>query len=267
MKKKAFVLSGGGVLSAYQVGVLSKLDIPPDSPEHITKLYGVSGGALASIAYSYLGKDGSIKLFKDIKHRKDIFGYNITNLFRKDAVYTHKPLKKLIDRVVSNFKPMHEVSVGAVSLEYGFLRHFSNQGLTKEFVDMATASACIPGLVQPRKNYVDGAVIDNTPLKAAIKDGFTDITVILTENPTAAPPIMDTDNISVIDILLRSYELMRLDAFREDLRVCLLKNNELHYRDITLTIYALDQGRYSALDFNSEAIEALISEGIKARPL
>jgi predicted acylesterase/phospholipase RssA len=184
----AFVLSGGGALGAFEVGVLRQLwsnNIRPDA------LYGTSTGALNVAGYSFKGITYLENMWMSIKGIEDVFGSRgiLTPFYllfgNGMGIYSTKPLEKKLDGVV-NGQPSVKTCVCRVSLrttsaEYVYAYPTRINDL-KTFKKSVLASASTPILNDVVDGeYVDGGVRHIAPVGQAINDGADEIYVILAE--------------------------------------------------------------------------------------
>jgi len=91
-------------------------------------------------------------------------------LRKKSSVYDTSPLRKLLTKHLGQKNWPDNVCVGAVNLRSGMFEEIplrTPQGMTA--IDAVMASAAIPIVFPPVKNYVDGGVTDVTPLRRVFK--------------------------------------------------------------------------------------------------
>lgn len=188
--KTAFVLSGGGVLGAVQVGHLLALlerGIVPDM------LVGTSVGCLNA---SYIAANPTAEGARELARiwtglrSDDIFpGSAVRRVWqmvaRGDHICSNDGLRRLIERLaVRTFEetavPLH---VGATNLRTGEERWFSSGPLMPAML----ASCALPGIFPPVEidgdPYIDGGVVNNVPVSRAIDLDATRVYVL-----TCAPP-------------------------------------------------------------------------------
>ncbi len=184
----AFVLGGGGVLGAVEVGMLRALlerDIVPDL------VLGTSVGALNG---ALLASDPTLAVVE-----------RLTELWRtaNDAgheVYGDRPLRT-VRRALStgthlySSRPLHKrlaaelgerrfedlpvrLEVCAASIERAAEHWFT----TGPVVPAVVASAAVPGLLPPAEvdgeHYLDGGIVNSVPLGRAVEQGATRVFVL-----------------------------------------------------------------------------------------
>lgn len=297
---RALVLSGGGSKGAFQVGVIKGLAVKiyreqnggiKEQPPHDWVLpwdfaYGVSTGALQACAIAGGRFSDVLNMEKEwlkIKSYKDLFTKSFfwpLNLLFKDHLYGTKPLKRLINRVYSG-RGLLTVGVGVVETRSGTFRVFMNdEGLNKDaFKKMIYASTAIPGIFPPEGDtkgdgplYVDGGVMENAPLRAAVDIGADKIDVVLTNPVSGTYATGKLDR--VYKMWIHALWNMQTEIFRNDLAVALNRNlavldgNSADENDIFLGIQVympsrqwLNEQNTSALDVSPEKIQAAIEKG------
>jgi NTE family protein len=186
-ERVAFVLAGGGVRGALQVGMLAEL---VDQGIKADRVFGVSVGAVNAAAYcSDPTKDGMKKL-EDVwvnLHTDDVFPHGRVHgpwlfLQHRESVYPNRGLRKILEggltvgRIEDTEIPLE---VLATRMADGTERWFTEGRI----VEPILASAAIPGVFPPvtvdGDALIDGGVVNNVPLSRAIAEGFTRIYVLL----------------------------------------------------------------------------------------
>jgi NTE family protein len=221
MSKIAFVLSGGGAKGSFQIGAITRLyelGIKPDI------IYGTSVGALNSVGLAFTGIDSTTKIWMDIKGRSDILASNWWKFGWAKGTYSTKPLRKILEKEILGVDLEPEVDAVVCYLDLkDFSIHYSYSDKTekKDFINAAVASATIPFAMEPvNETWVDGGVRVQTPLRQAIKDGCTEIYLILCN------PVEDLDaNIWTgpkwpysINIGLRAVDGLEHEIFMSNIR-------------------------------------------------
>lgn len=172
----ALVLSGGGLKGLAHIGTfraLTEFGLTPDV------VVGTSMGALIAAAWA---SGVSVEEMDDRARgvrRRDVFRVAHTDMaFRRmkaPAIYRREPLAELIHSLVGDrtFKDLeHKLIVNTVDLNAGMQVLWGAPGLQDVRVADAVFGACaLPGVFPPQeiggRHFVDGAVVDNLPLRAA----------------------------------------------------------------------------------------------------
>jgi NTE family protein len=173
----SLVLSGGGLKGLAHVGVIRALEERGLRPELVV---GCSIGALIGAAWA---TGMSISEMEDRAlaiRRADVFRVAHLDMALKrmlsPAVYRSDPLEGLIGSIVGDrtFEQLpRRLVVNTVDLNTGKQILWGLPGLTKARVaDTVFASCALPGIMAPRPIdghvCVDGAVIENLPVRAAL---------------------------------------------------------------------------------------------------
>lgn len=190
----AFVLSGGGVLGAVQVGQLEALIASGVLPD---LMIGTSVGALnaASIAADPTPRGAAeLRRVWSSLRSEDLFpgsrARHLLHILRAgDHLYSNSGIRRQIDRVPArHFDELKiPLQVCAANLHTG-KEHWIDSGPLAAAI---LASSALPGLFPPVRIdgelYVDGGVVNNVPISRAIELGIKKIYVLTCGN---AQPIM-----------------------------------------------------------------------------
>lgn len=180
------VLSGGANLGAVHVGMLRALiehDVTPDLI--VGTSVGALNGAYISSRWDGDGTAGLDDVWTSLR-RQDVFPTRLISGFlgfigRSDHLVPNVGVRRLVrreldfDRLEDAPVPLHVV---ATNLLTGVDRRFS----TGPADDAIVASAAIPGIFPPLSidgaPYIDGGVVNNTPISHAADLGATTIWVL-----------------------------------------------------------------------------------------
>jgi predicted patatin/cPLA2 family phospholipase len=112
------------------------------------------------------------------------------------------------------------------------------------------------------RNWVDGGVREQTPLKQAIKSGHTDIIVILC-NPITENPINKWKPTWPYPLSygLRAIDIMEQEMMLDDIRECLAKNERPGYQKINLKVYSPKILLMDTIEFDPNKIRNAIQAG------
>jgi NTE family protein len=174
------VLSGGGMKGLAHVGVLQALEERGLEPSLIV---GSSIGALVAATWGTGMPLREIVARARMVRRRDVFVVAHADMaFRRmnaPAVYRREPLDQLVSSLVGD-RAFHDlprrVLVNTVDLDSGAQVLWGLPGLDDVRVaDAVFASCALPGIFPPReirgRTYVDGAVVENLPLRLAAAAG------------------------------------------------------------------------------------------------
>jgi NTE family protein len=183
----AYVLGGGGVLGAVEVGMLRALlerELKPDL------VLGTSVGALngAMVARDpNLAVIGRLKeLWRSAADSRMVYGDRPLRTVRRAVstrthIYSAQPL---VDRLREEFDDLTfedlavQFQVCAASIERAAEHWFSSGPLVEAIV----ASAAVPGLLPPAKvgdeHFLDGGIVNSIPVGRAVQLGATRVFVL-----------------------------------------------------------------------------------------
>jgi NTE family protein len=219
--KTAFVLGGGGLLGAAEVGMLAALTDAGITPDLVL---GSSVGALNGAAISAAPTAETVKrltelwkaLGTDGVFASSIFGQLKTLVSSRTHLHSNDRLRQLVEEQ-SPGQLIEDLAVPfqcvAVSIESARARWF-DRGPVSEAV---LASCAVPGLLPPvlieGEHYLDGGLVDSLPLGRAIALGATTIYVLHVgriERPLAVPRWP-------WEVGLVAFEVARRNRFMDDL--------------------------------------------------
>ncbi len=224
------VLSGGGSLGAVQVGMLRAL---VEAGIGFDMVVGTSVGAVnaAWIAAdpSIDGVDGLARLWCGLR-REDVFpagpwhGMLAASGFRRSLV-ADRGLRTLLSRHLGFERledaptPVHVVAVDALTGRSTALS-------TGSAVDAILASTAIPGVLPPVRIgsqwFVDGAVVDNCPIRHAVDLGADTLWVLPAGYPCASTELPATAvgmALQGLTLLVQHGLALDLDRYRHDIEV------------------------------------------------
>lgn len=185
--KTAFVLGGGGLLGAVEVGMLRALfesDISPDL------ILGTSVGALNGALVAADPSPGVIerlmKLWESAAGSKEVYGDGaVRQVTRAMRTGTHlqsaKPLRERLQQELGDLTFDDMVipfQCCAASIERA-AEHWFTEG---PVADAVMASAAVPGLLRPARvngeHYLDGGIVNSIPVGRAVECGAVRIFVL-----------------------------------------------------------------------------------------
>ena len=187
MTRTAFVLGGGGVLGAVEVGMLRALaeaDITPDV------ILGTSVGALnGALVAADPGPgviDRLIALWESAAAGKEVYGdgavRQVTRVVRTGThLHSAKPLRARLEQELGDLT-FKELAIPfqccAASIERA-AEHWFTEG---RVVDAVVASAAVPGLLRPARvgdeHFLDGGIVNSIPVGRAVEVGADRIFVL-----------------------------------------------------------------------------------------
>jgi NTE family protein len=196
----AFVLGGGGVLGAVEVGMLRALFERGVVPELVL---GTSVGAINGALVAHDPTEAVIERLTELwrgasESGREVYGDNPLRTVRRAVatgthIYSSKPLQQ---RLVEEFGDLTieelpvRFQVCAASIERA-AEHWFDSG---PVVDAVVASAAVPGILPPAKvgdeHFLDGGIVNSIPLARAVQLGATRVFVLQVgriDRPLAVP--------------------------------------------------------------------------------
>ena len=187
MTRTAFVLGGGGVLGAVEVGMLRALaeaDIKPDV------ILGTSVGALNGALVAADPGPGVIErlhgLWESAAAGKEVYGDGPVRQVRRAVrtgthLHSARPLRERLEQELGDLtfdQLAIEFQCCAASIERA-AEHWFTEG---RVVDAVVASAAVPGLLRPAKvageHYLDGGIVNSIPVGRAVEVGADRVFVL-----------------------------------------------------------------------------------------
>ncbi len=183
----AFVLGGGGLLGAVEVGMLRALFEAGVSPDLIL---GTSVGALNGALVAADPSPGVIdrlgKLWESASASKEVYGAGaVRQVTRAVRTGTHlhsaKPLRERLQQELGD-KSFDDLAIRfqccAANIERA-AEHWFTEG---RVVDAVVASAAVPGLLTPARvngeHFLDGGIVNSIPVGRAAECGAARIFVL-----------------------------------------------------------------------------------------
>ncbi len=183
----AFVLGGGGVLGAVEVGMLRALlgrGVVPDLV--LGTSVGAINGAMVARDPSLAVIDRLTDLWQSARESRDVYGDRRLRTVRRAVatgthMYSAKPLTERLQEELGDttFEELPvRFQVCAASIERA-AEHWFDSG---PVVDAVVASAAVPGLLPPARvgeeHYLDGGIVNSIPLGRAVQLGATRVFVL-----------------------------------------------------------------------------------------
>lgn len=220
----AFVLGGGGVRGAVQVGMIQALlekSIVPDLV--VGTSIGAINGALVAAEPS-LAVVPRLRRAWDSPAAKAVYGDNVarqlTRLARtRSHLMSPDPLRRLLATELGEHATFEDLAVPlkvvAASIERAAEQLFDSGDL----ITAVLASASVPGMLPPTRvgeeHYLDGGLVNSIPVEVAVEAGAGTIYVLQVgriEQPLTAPR-------HAVDTAKVAFELARRHRFVHDMRL------------------------------------------------
>ena len=269
--KTAFVLGGGGVLGAYEVGMLRALAEARIQPDVVvgTSVGALNGACVAADpdgAAAWLGEvwqgDAVQQAFSET-----IFG-QVARLARSGThLHSIEPLRQMLEEALpgSDFAdlelPFHCV---AASIERAHAHWFSSGPV----VPAVLASCAVPGLLPPvevdGEHFFDGGLVDSIPVGRAVSLGADTIYVLHVgriERPLTVPRRPWQVGLVAFEIARRHRFHEEMAALPSDVRVHVLPSGgngrppdlaQLRYRDRTNVSTSIERAYLASAGYLAE---------------
>jgi NTE family protein len=260
----AYVLSGGGVLGAAQVGQLEALIQTGNKADVVI---ATSVGALNAMAVAAdPTRDGMQRLAEVWRGLKaeDIFpgsrfarAWNVVS--RGDHIHANTGIRRLVELIpATTFEEMAiPLWVSATNLRTGEEHWFSSGSLMNAIL----ASTALPGIFPPvsvdGELYIDGGVVNNVPISKAVELGARKIYVLTcgtatgTQRPIRRP----------LDVLVQAFAHSRrarvrhdVARFSEEAEIIMMPTFDpgfIAYNDPSQSARLIDRSRTLSLEFLS----------------
>jgi len=216
----AFVLGGGGLLGAHEVGMLRALGEAGVRPDLVvgTSIGAINGvvvaadpaGAAARLSRMWQGEELRLAFSEKLWGRAARLARSGTHL------HSLEPLRRLLAEVLGreSFSDLElPFQCVAASIEDATARWFSDGPV----VSAVMASCAVPGLLPPVEidgtHYFDGGLVDSIPVGRAVALGATTVYVLQVgriESPLAVPR-------KPWEVGLVAFEIARRHRFHEEM--------------------------------------------------
>lgn len=194
----AFVLGGGGVLGAAQVGMLQALLEAGVVPDHVL---GTSVGAINGAMVAADPTPGSARRLTSLWHELvtgEVFGGSLltraaTLARTRTHVHPRAPLRRLLTQALGPAR-VEDLAVPFQCVAASIERAAEHWFTTGPLVEAVLASSAVPGLLAPVRigdeHFLDGGLVDSIPVDRAVALGARTIYVLHVgriEAPLRAP--------------------------------------------------------------------------------
>jgi NTE family protein len=214
----AFVLGGGGLHGAAEVGMAQALSAAGIAPDLVvgTSVGAINGSILA--AHPDSGGERLTRLWEDLGDAEVFSGGNIGRLLTLARTRTHlHSFSELESILLANLPERFEelpipFQCVAASIQRAGERWFSEG----ELVPAILASCAVPGLFPPieidGEHHLDGGLVHSIPVRRAVDLGATEIFVLQVgriEAPLEAPK-------HALDVAFAAFEVARRHRFVDE---------------------------------------------------
>jgi NTE family protein len=248
MGMTAFVLGGGGVLGAVEVGMLRALFRAGHRPDVVVGTsIGAVNGALVAAEPVEASTDKLVRLWTS-PEAAAVYGDSIGRQMRRFAARTHLhsplPLRRLLESELGENSVFADLKIPfrccAASIERA-AEHWFDSG---PLVDAVLASSAVPGLLPPMEmggeHFVDGGIVNSIPIGEAVRVGARQIFVLQVgrvERPLTVPRRPWEVAQVAFEIARRHRFARELASLPDDVRVHVLPTGGGDSRDDTPWAY------------------------------
>jgi NTE family protein len=270
----AFVLGGGGVLGAVEVGMLRALLEAGVRPDLIvgTSIGAINGVLVASDPTDAV-TDRLTRLWASPQAR-EVFGGNATAQIARFArarthLHSAAPLRAMLMRELGSATAFDDLPVRfeccAASIERA-AEHWFSRG---RVVDAVLASCAVPGLLPPMivdgEHFIDGGVVNSIPIGRAVELGAQTIFVLQVgriDRPLTPPRNVVEVGRVAFEISRRHRYARELAAVPESVRVHVLPtgggsardDSPLAYRDLRVAMSRITRAHEASAAYLKEVL-------------
>ncbi len=195
----AFVLGGGGVLGAVEVGMLRALFERGIAPDLVLGTsVGALNGAMVARDPSPAVIDRLTELWITVSQSREVYGDRPLRTVRRAMstgthIYSSKPMRQRLaeefgDQLIEDLPVRFQACAAHIERA---AEHWFDSG---PLVDAVVASAAVPGLLPPAvvdgEHYLDGGIVNSIPVARAVQLGATRLFVLQVgriDRPLAVP--------------------------------------------------------------------------------
>jgi NTE family protein len=268
----AFVLGGGGLLGAHEVGMLAALSDAGVRPDLIvgTSIGAVNGAFVAADPAKAADRLTSLWHGESLRvvFSETLFGRAVRLVRSGTHLHSIEPLQELL----ADSLPVHDFAglalpfhCVAASIEDASARWFS----TGPLVPAVMASCAVPGLLPPvaidSYHYFDGGLVDSIPVGRAVSLGASTVYVLHAgriESPLSVPTRPWEVGLVAFEIARRHRFHEEMSALPPDVRVHVLPTGgdqlppglrQFRYRDRNKVSTSIERSYAASASYLAEA--------------
>jgi NTE family protein len=217
-----FVLGGGGVLGAVEVGMvraLAEAGIRPDLV--VGTSIGAVNGVLVAADPSEAVTERLVALWASPRARA-VFGDSVPKQFARFArhgthLHSSAPLRAMLERELAGVETFDQMPVRFECCAASIERAAEHWFVDGPVVDAVLASAAVPGLLPPMlidgQHYIDGGIVNSIPIGRAVELGAKTLYVLQvgrTDRALSAPR-------NVVEVARVAFEISRRHRYAREL--------------------------------------------------
>ena len=222
MEQVAFVLGGGGLRGAAEVGMVKALAECGIHPDLVfgTSIGSVNGSIISAGPFEETAKELESRWRNELAHNsilRESWWGRFNNLIRhRTHLHSNNALKTLLLEWMADLR-IEDLPIpfqcSAACIETSSEHWFSSGSV----VDAILASSAVPALMPPvevdGRHYIDGGIVNSIPLSRAVEMGATTIYVLQVGNIDA--PLRLPKH--AWDVAFVSFEIARRHRFHRDM--------------------------------------------------
>jgi NTE family protein len=216
----AFVLGGGGLLGAHQVGMLQALSEAGIRPDLVvgTSIGAINGAFVAADPYGAAARLGRMWQGDELRlaFSENLWGRAVRLVRSGTHLHSFEPLRRLLSGALpgADFADLKlRFQCVAAGIESASARWFSSGPV----VPAVSASCAVPGLLPPVEidggHYFDGGLVDSIPVGRAVVLGASTVYVLQVgriESPLEVPT-------RPWEVAMVAFEIARRHRFHEEM--------------------------------------------------
>jgi NTE family protein len=270
----AFVLGGGGVLGAVEVGMLRALLEAGVRPDLIV---GTSVGAINGVLVASDPTEAVTERLTRLwasPQAKEVFGGTATRQIARFArarthLHTAAPLRAMLVRELGPAREFGDLRVRFECCAASIERAAEHWFASGRVVDAVLASCAVPGLLPPMivdgEHFIDGGVVNSIPIGRAVELGAETIFVLQVgriDRPLTAPRnVLEVGRVA-FEISRRHRYARELAAVPATVRVHVLPtgggsardDSPLAYRDLRVAMSRITRAHEASAAYLKEAL-------------
>lgn len=259
----AFVLSGGASMGALQVGMLRALIETRIKPDLVL---GCSVGSMNGVAIAASPTLASVGMLQDVwldavdrdLMPTGLFPSSMSLVRKGESIQSSEALESMIAELlpVQTFEELEvPFQCVATNIDEGVAHWFTEGELLRPILASASIPAVFPAVDIDGVRHLDGAIIDDVPVRRAIELGATRIFVLQVggiDRPRPVPKRPLDMAVLAFWIARRDRVMRALAAIPDDVEVVVVPHGDpepVRYNDLSRSAQLMDVAYRAARDF------------------
>lgn len=218
----AYVLGGGGVLGAVEVGMLRALLEAGRKPDIIV---GTSIGAVNGVLVAAEPSESVVRRLAHLwtsPQAREVFGDSVPRQVARIAragthLHSAEPLRRMLAEQLRGVRTFEDLPVRFECCAANIERAAEHWFTSGPLVDAVLASSAVPGLLPPvhlgGEHFIDGGIVNSIPIGRAVLAGARTVFVLQVgriDRPLVAPR-------NVLDVARVAFEIARRHRYAREL--------------------------------------------------